>query len=342
MDEKGKKKGRGGGIGGVNKGKCAECKEDVKDLDKGVECDICQTWVHIKCGKLSNAFYGELQDVIKAGGGQGLKFLCISCDQFYEGIKVDIRQLIEKQRELETKQETLTKGLDSVKREIDEMKDSIKKIEEERNLEKDVKQNDVKVVEEIGDLKTQLTDLKAKCLYSDATRVQGAEATVVFTAQQSSTSKDFEIQVSELFERDKRKNNLVIFGIDETNDETLTKTKINDIIHVLGVDVNKVKYFGRVGRVVTPGKARVVRVVCDDSEVRRSILKGSNRLRGLEGYERTYISPDLTKSQQELDKKLRDNLKNLRIQYKDAKINNGEIIIVEHGTRTVLYPKEEN
>ena len=85
-------------------------------------------------------------------------------------------------------------------------------------------------------------------------------------------------------------------------------------------------------------------VMLKDAEVRRSrpILKGSNKLRGVPGFERTYISPDLTKNQQELDKALRDKLKTIRIQHKEAKISNGEVIIVEHGIRTVLYPRQEN
>jgi len=33
------------------------------------------------------------------------------------------------------------------------------------------------------------------------------------------------VEVSELMEREKRKNNLVIFGIDETNDEAVTRGK---------------------------------------------------------------------------------------------------------------------
>src|SRR6267154_2756234 len=132
--------------------------------------------------------------------------------------------------------------------------------------------------------------------------------------------------------------------IEETDDENVTKSKVEAIITEVGVDISKVKYFGRVGKrtQVPGGRARIVRVVCEDLETRRSVLKGANKLKVATGYERTYIAPDLTKSQQDLDKKLRDRLKVIREQHKDAKINNGEIIEFVGGTRMVLVARLEN
>src|ERR1700759_4269144 len=128
-------------------------------------------------------------------------------------------------------------------------------------------------------------------------------------------------------EREKRRNNLVIFRVEETDDENLTKIKINEIVAAVGVNVEKVKYFGRVGRKVTGAKPGVVRIVCEDAETKRSILKGANRLKVVEGFGRIYVSMDLTKEQQLNDKKLRDKLKEIRVQHREVKINNGVIIL---------------
>jgi hypothetical protein len=317
--------------------KCAECKEEVKGTDKAVDCDICKKWVHIKCGKVSNVLYGELKKVAAGAVCQGIKYLCMSCDKFFEKVKIDIKQMIEKQMELELQQEKLAKGLEEAKKDIVIIKESLNKIEEEKKQDENTSK--VKVVEEIGDLKVQIGELKTK--YSDVVRVNGMEGAVVVNTQQVSTSRSIQLEVSEVIERDKRKNNLVIFGVEETNDENKTKSRVNDIIAGVGVDVNKVKYFGRVGRNTSGGKIRVVRVVCEDAETRRSVLKGANRLKTMEGFERTYTSADLIKSQQELDKQLKNKLKDIRIQYKDAKINNGEIIVFDSGTRTVLYTRQQ-
>src|SRR5437867_1501740 len=134
-------------------GKCAECREEVKDSDKAIECDICRRWVHIKCGKITNAFYGELKKATAGNVGQGIRFLCICCAIYYDRIKVDIKQLMELQRELEIKQGVLTKGLEDAKRDIVEVKESLKKVVEDRNQEDVRNTAEVKVVEEIGELK---------------------------------------------------------------------------------------------------------------------------------------------------------------------------------------------
>ena len=103
------------------------------------------------------------------------------------------------------------------------------------------------------------------------------------------------------------------------------------------MDSSKVKYFGRVGRQVVGARARVVRVVCDDVETRRNVLKGAAKLKLETGFERVYISPDLTKEQQTIDKNLREKLKEIRVTQKEAKINHNEIIIIENSVRKVLY-----
>ena len=328
------------GIGGLALERCAECSEEVKSADKAVDCDICKKWVHIKCGKVTNSLYGELKKATSGAVCLGVKFLCTKCDKIFVTLKKDIKKMIEKQIEMKKQQEVLTEGLKEVKREVSEIRDNLKKIENMKDSEEELTKGTV--INEIGDIKVQLGDLRKK--YSDVTRVEGAEGSVVIRPQQVSNARTIQLEVSEVMEREKRKNNLVIFGIEETNDENITKSKVDDIITAVGVDISKVKYFGRVGRrtLGTGGKARIVRVVCEDLETRRSVLKGSNKLKATEGYERTYIAPDLTKSQQEADKKLRDRLKVIRVQYKDAKINNGEIINIENGNRTVLVPKLEN
>ena len=104
----------------------------------------------------------------------------------------------------------------------------------------------------MGDLREKVDELRKK--YSDVTRVNGAEGIVVNSPQQVNNARTIQLEVSEVMEREKRKNNLVIFGIEETNDENITKSKINDIITAIGVDVSKVKYFGRVGNELQEGR----------------------------------------------------------------------------------------
>ena len=36
---------------------CRICKKNVSDKDKAVQCDLCELWVHIKCGNLNYLDY---------------------------------------------------------------------------------------------------------------------------------------------------------------------------------------------------------------------------------------------------------------------------------------------
>ena len=168
--------------------------------------------------------------------------------------------------------------------------------------------------------------------------IEVGETTVkTLNGNRTAPSRAIKVEVSEMLEREKRKLNLVIYGIEETNSEEATKEKVNDIVKVVGLDVSKIKYFGRVGRQVEGSRPRIVRVVCEDAESKRDLLKAANRLKGVEGFGSIYVGLDMTKTQQVQDKNLRDKLKDIRAVHKDAKINNGEIVVFEEGHRKILF-----
>jgi len=50
---------------------------------------------------------------------------------------------------------------------------------------------------------------------------------------------------------------------------------------------------------------------------------------------------DLTKIQQLQDKTLRDKLKEIRVDHKDAKINNGEVVVFEEANRKILFSQQK-
>jgi len=62
---------------------------------------------------------------------------------------------------------------------------------------------------------------------------------------------------------------------------------------------------------VDGAKIRPVRICIEDADIRRKILKKANSLKDNKKFEKIYIyiSPDLTKKQQEEDKKLREIVK---------------------------------
>ena len=52
---------------------CIECKGPVKTNQKGIECNTCKLWVHLKCTNLTEAQYDFLEN------NENLPFYCCIC-----------------------------------------------------------------------------------------------------------------------------------------------------------------------------------------------------------------------------------------------------------------------
>lgn len=328
----------GGAVPPVAIEKCGSCGTAVKENDKALTCDLCNVWVHTKCGGgcgVPDKLYKVIKELGVDCATVGIRWFCNKCNPQIDSLKLELKTIKDRHINLEKKHE----NLEVVVQKVQEDYASIKRTMDEltRTMNQNVSENQGKVDEDIVVLKDEITELKKS--YSDMARgnaVDGARA----ISLQNSPSISVQVEVSEAMEREKRKNNLVIFGIEETNDEGMTRDKVKNILQAVEIDENKVKYFGRVGRNTSENKIRVVRVVCDDSETRRNFLKGANKLKTMQGYNKVYVSPDLTKAQQLLDKKLRDKLREIRVNTKEAKINNGEIVVFENNCKRVLYSQQ--
>ena len=314
-----------------NTNRCGACNEDVVGKEKAMQCDLCNRWVHNACCSMPDDLYKTLVKHEKKN--IGIKWFCKVCELHFGKVKLEIKAIAERQVEVESKQATMEVSLTEARREIVELKKEFKEFvrEKQQNEEKDSE----KVEGKIDEIKEEISEIKRS--YSEMAQGGNQAGLVMPRGITNTPNRIIKVEVSELMERDKRKNNLVIFGIEETNDENATKVKINEITRAVGLDENKIKYFGRVGRLVAGAKPRIVRVVCEDAETKRRFLKESNRLKTMEGFANTYVAIDLTKAQQVQDKNLRDKLKEYRESNKEARINNGEIVVFEDGSRKVLY-----
>ena len=267
----------------------------------------------------------------------GTKWFCKVCELHFGKGKMEIKAVSERQIIVEAKQGTFEKSLTEVKREVSDLKREFKEFVKERQ-EIETSES-LKVEDKFEEMKVEICDIKKS--YSGIVQGGGVSAAGVSNSIMNAPSRTIKVEVSEVMEREKRKNNLVIFGIEETNDEMATREKVSTIVKALGLDENKIKYFGRVGRLVSGARPRIVRVVCEDAETKRGFLKAANRLKTMEGFANVYISLDLTKVQQGQDKILRENLRDLKGLHKEAKINNGEIVVFEDSSRKVLFSLQQ-
>jgi len=90
--------------------------------------------------------------------------------------------------------------------------------------------------------------------------------------------REFQVQLNEAMEGDKRRKTLVIVG---TVEDTLDQTKelIISILEVLLQDSVEFTLLGRVGK-VDGAKIRPVRTCIEDADIKRKIFKKASSLKG--------------------------------------------------------------
>lgn len=149
--------------------------------------------------------------------------------------------------------------------------------------------------------------------------------------------RDMQMQVTEAMERDRRKFNLVLMGVVEDETDSSGKDLAMEVLRELKVDEgNGFEYVGRVGRKAT--RPRPIRIKFGSMEAKRGLLTRAKNLRDITKFSRIYISNDLTRLQQEQDKKLRDKLREFREEGKlGVKISNGTIMQYVDGRQVVLF-----
>lgn len=288
------------------KEKCGKCNAAVGKKEQGVACEACETWFHAACVNIDAALYGNMQKLMN------LHWFCDDCNDSVIKTVKDISHLQKRQEELEQGHKSLQSSLFTVMSDIKDLKGEIIEISNY------LKSNHGEVNK--GDIEKQVKELTTACI-NDGPWVNNVKREMEEGI--SAVKEDME----ESLEIERRKYNLVIHGIPE---ESLEKDK-EELAEILGsglsIDPDRhVEMMMRLGR-VSEGKLRPLRIKLKTMEGRKEILTRAKNLRNIDRYKRLFITPDLTKKQQEMDKALRMKLKEIREGGdREAKINNGKIV----------------
>jgi hypothetical protein len=139
--------------------------------------------------------------------------------------------------------------------------------------------------------------------------------------------RNVNVDVEEALEIERRKCNLVIPGMPETDAEQDVGCVVEMMDEVLHVDFTRnVDKVERIGRLVE-GRVRPLRVMLKRLEGKKEILATAKLLKEVEKFKKMFISPDLTRKQQEKDKELRRQLKLIReTGVMGARIKNEKVI----------------
>ena len=183
--------------------------------------------------------------------------------------------------------------------------------------------------EEISALKDEVTELK-QSKADLTTKYEELENDVFFL--KADRQKLLHNAVAELEERQRRSLNVMISGTPESISESAEERKLHDlnaakqIFRTLGQssdsDIHEVR---RMGRVNVEGK-RLLRVRCENADIRAKILRNASELRHQAKFRGVFVNQDRTPSQQGEYKALRSELLSRRRRGEDVKIHGGRII----------------
>lgn len=266
---------------------CPICSAKVFENTDCFECKKCEKWVHKKCTGLSNEIYLKTAKLIKK---EGLKWFCKACE----------------------KSEVRSENLMSTNSRKDyTLADIMEKLE---NME--LKQSDLLQMYNNQQQINQQLQEEIKLLKQ---KVQELSNTDPVTRGNNQTDA-----IRELSERESKKNNLMIFGCEETNSNDESELKnIQDIIKSVCPEIKmdglKIR---RVG-IRNANKTRPLKVTLHShSEVRNVFFRAKDLVK-IPEYRHLALGFDKTARQiaeykslkDEMQKRMDNGEKNLRIKY---------------------------
>jgi hypothetical protein len=315
-------------------GKC-KCKKEVKDGEKGMMCEGCEGWFHLKCIGMKEEIYRELEKKEEEGDGEGagLKWYCEVCSVEVGRMPVRIRELEERNKKLEIEVQRISKKLeDLLKRE--------REAKEERENDKG-KQG--KIDKEVGEVKRSVEELRAKVaekgevvvVQDEIKEVRLSFAEMVKKEEMRKEEEDRKEKESktnnqerkeksmmlEMIDRDKRRNNVIIFGVPEEGENGEGTEIVEEVISGLLGGGEKYEVVGRIGK--KGSRPRPIRVKVEEFRNKRRLLIAAKKLKDMDGKRNIYIVQDLTMKQQEEDWKMREEARKNRINRGAERVNDG-------------------
>lgn len=215
----------------------------------------------------------------------------------------DIRQLI-----TAAKQEIISntnEKFDDINRKLTELTNRVHQLEESVLS---VKQDNESQAKEIDCLKTQVW-----CLKDMPTFV-----------------------LNEVEDRNRRRLNLMISGIPECSSGSVEERKVFDeknfssMTAEIGVNDTKPTNIIRIGR-ATGDRPRLMKATFHSPELRDEILRKGKFLRNSTNFPRSYINPDLTITQRQENKSLRDELRQRKAVGEKVMIRGGKVVEIRDG-----------
>jgi hypothetical protein len=266
-------------------------------------------WFHVGCVDFPTNLYSAMAKFVEAKG-EGLYWFCGPCNSDYKSIRGDIQELKDKMKHLE-------EGWKGVKEDMAKSEEAAKGLKEEMVAAK--KAVEVAAGEGVELVKREIG--QAKSSFAEAVKTEGIKFVDIVKEEEDKwvtvagkdkkkTDRTMQMEVAEALEREKRKDKIVVIGIEEeTEGGPSDGETVTDILDSLVTEYEVgFTVIGRIGKKVENGR-RPIRVMIEDQESRRRILGRAKMLKGWNDTKKIYVVPDMTRMEQERDKVLRDEVK---------------------------------
>jgi hypothetical protein len=271
-----------------------EKEEGDKELH-WIECDQCSRWdLYENCG------FKEPYDPLKVAK---INFICEFCN-ILDRLEISERR----NREFENKLAVLES---SINNSATLFSDKVKKVGDEQIS------NTTKLDGHMKDMWKELQEA------TEATKKSVKE--IAESSEKPLSSTQLKQAADETAEIDRRKLNMIISGLPETYVSVAEVVQQLNMTYNLNPHLNEndIIAIDRLGRSNSPGVNRLLRLKFQTASKRRVLLTAEFK-KAENGEPQLYKRPDLTPTQQALDRKLRDDLK---VAGKDNfKINRGKIV----------------
>ena len=296
---------------------CEKCKKDIDEsLESSIECEVCHLWFHNSCVDVPES----LLDLL---GTKGLHWFCSKCDGQASGLQQNV--ICEKLSGLTLElQKTVDKAkaqFSEVCRNQDVFKTTLAEVTEtlETNRNKFNEMNN-----QHQTLEKSYADV-AKALEQNSLRVQES-----FARQAGSLVAQLEDKEKQDRDSEFRAKNLILFGIEESDNREEWAQQVDKIIkdcHIdMKVEKNNSYRLGRYDASKHKERPRPLRISTRSENQMFELLSRINGMK-LSGI---FARKDLSKKEQEEDFRLRKELRETREADPDSayKIKKGKIIKV--------------
>jgi predicted nucleic acid-binding Zn-ribbon protein len=322
--------------GGHNE--CGDCKVAVTGNEKGILCEICETWYHIK-------YQGVTEDTnIYLQKEQGIHWYCKGCDKGVAKVLKVISGLRKRQDKLEREVGVVSEEITEMRKKVQDIKQKQDKVEKEikgvttgfkkieDHLEEKVRtmikeeiqkrQEDVKA--QMDESLKQITTEGRGNLWRDIVVKEVDDKFQVISSDLKETRQKVDEtweKVSEDLERIKRKNNIVIYNIPESEaaaykdkvseDKKFGEELLTDVLKV-GYEEGNFKQLYRLCKMIE-GRKRPLLAEFDNGRTKNLVMEFAGRLGGAEDkFKGVVISHDMTKVERQQCKNLVEEAKKLQ------------------------------